>query len=513
MANELDRIQPTALEPRRTRAEHDFTQFNDLVKFLNFLWRRKWLVVLGFLISLGLGAAYCLYRPPVYESTAQVLVMDMRPHGSSRTDGGLYYFEDNVATHVSLIKSPWFVSNVIDGTTLPSLADAEDPIREVINQLSVSRDDGDDGLISSSSILNLSCRGAEPEDCRIILGAVVDRYDELLNELSRNVNEDALKSIAGKAEIALQNLMDKETEYQQFREQASMAWNAETGESWYQTRVAEIESKRLDLLVRRVELQTRLGVLKSTVQQGPVLAALPAVVPESLRNDPDPAGERQLLALLLEEKALSRDLGPGHPDVIALREQIALAREFIQPMSEVRLAMKPGMQSLTESVAPLDLYIRSLEQEIRDAEAAEQLLFEESDKERKQAKQMADYAFRDRRFRDEIARLEKFHDSLIEQLRGVDLNKDLVGYSMRVIAPVEEAVQVAPRPFLVFALTATLGVLVGLVFGGLAEAAGQTPKDPLREACPEARAETRERHSGNGQTKETKTAEEAPIPR
>ena len=43
------------------------------------LSRRKWLVIMGFVLGIGLGYIYLLQASPVYESTAQVLIEDKKP--------------------------------------------------------------------------------------------------------------------------------------------------------------------------------------------------------------------------------------------------------------------------------------------------------------------------------------------------------------------------------------------------------------------------------------------------
>ena len=43
------------------------------------LSRRKWLVILGFILGLGLGYIYMLQATPRYESVAQILIEDKQP--------------------------------------------------------------------------------------------------------------------------------------------------------------------------------------------------------------------------------------------------------------------------------------------------------------------------------------------------------------------------------------------------------------------------------------------------
>lgn len=476
MSQNLQALPLVNLTPPPQYADHDFVQFSDIAHFACFLWRRKWLIVLGILIGVSAGVTYCLITPPVYESKTQVLVTETRPYGMREVNQGAYYYaEDNVGTHVLLVQSPWFAGDVIRKgrlRSLPSLAGSQDPVGKLIGQLSVSREKGDEEAKGSSSILTLSCRSPEPEDCQIILGAVVDRYEELLDELNRDGNEDALNLISSKAEATQEELARAEREYEQFRKEAPDTWRPDQGDSRYRSRLAEIEAKRLELRVQRAEFEARLTVLKATDQQAWDSSARAAVVPEDIRQPTGSRAEEQLLALLIKEKALSRDYGEDHPDVITLRDQIELTRNFIRPMSSLHADLG------NNEANSLEPYIQSLEQELRDIEAGEQLLAEQAKEEEALAKEIADYEFRDEQFSEEIARLEAYHQSLLEQLRGVDLNKELVGFSMRVIAPAKKPVQVLTQMILALCLTTAVGILLGLGLGGLAEALDKSLRSP-----------------------------------
>ena len=56
----------------------------DGVDVWGILARRKWLVILGMILGLGLGYIYLLQADPVYESIAQVLIEEIM------TEAGYY---------------------------------------------------------------------------------------------------------------------------------------------------------------------------------------------------------------------------------------------------------------------------------------------------------------------------------------------------------------------------------------------------------------------------------------
>jgi uncharacterized protein involved in exopolysaccharide biosynthesis len=78
---------------------------------LQVAWRRKSLVLLGLVSSLGLGTLYFVKAAPVYSSAAQVLVVKKQPDAVpvSTVDGRMAVMEDYLATHTTLIRSPEIV--------------------------------------------------------------------------------------------------------------------------------------------------------------------------------------------------------------------------------------------------------------------------------------------------------------------------------------------------------------------------------------------------------------------
>src|SRR5262249_17810719 len=73
---------------------------------LQAVWHRKALVLLGLFIGLVVGTLVYLYRPPVYQSAAQVLVIKKRPDVAiSGASAQAMYYDDYISTQLTLIKS------------------------------------------------------------------------------------------------------------------------------------------------------------------------------------------------------------------------------------------------------------------------------------------------------------------------------------------------------------------------------------------------------------------------
>jgi uncharacterized protein involved in exopolysaccharide biosynthesis len=91
-------------------AESDFDALDNVsqqrfVSPLSVAWKRKALLILGIAGGLALGVLYYSQKSPVYQSTAQMLVVKKRAEAlpASQTGVQQIYIEDYLTTHVILI--------------------------------------------------------------------------------------------------------------------------------------------------------------------------------------------------------------------------------------------------------------------------------------------------------------------------------------------------------------------------------------------------------------------------
>jgi len=97
------------------QTDHDFNELPQKAAargFLPILWQRKALVLLGLVLGLGGGFLFYLQREPVYEARSLVLVNKKHSPPIWKKEGGntQVYFEDYMASHVIVLKSPLIVS-------------------------------------------------------------------------------------------------------------------------------------------------------------------------------------------------------------------------------------------------------------------------------------------------------------------------------------------------------------------------------------------------------------------
>jgi len=442
-------------------------------------WRRKWLLALGAVVGLALGSLYYARQIPLYQSTAQLMVVQKRPQSVAFQNAGANaYLTNFVSTHVSLIKSPLIVERAVQASNLRSLqsiATHTDAVGAIIPSLSVSVADKETAF-ASGHIIALTYQGVKPADCRLILNAVIDGYQTFLDDNYENENSETLKLITEKSEELQKQLVKKEAEYQKFREQAPLLWNGKAGYTFSESRLAAIDAERSALRLRWAKVEPRLEAIKKALNEGQDHTRLLAMISGSdihtgAQRDSTRTLGHSLLPLILDEKTLSERYGARHPKLEMVRLRIQLTRDFFAQSSvggyDARAQVDANEQPLLPDL--VQSYVQSLEQELKQVETLEPALAKLFEEEHKAAKALASYEYTDNQFRNDIARSEQFYDNLMTQLQGLDIGKDFGGYITTVIAPPQTGVRVEPKISQVFPVALLLGLLGGFGLAYLAE--------------------------------------------
>jgi capsular exopolysaccharide synthesis family protein len=435
------------------------------------LWRHRFLVLLGVIVGVVLGALMYAQRAPVYLSTAQVLVVKKRSDALPMAGGDprLSFYEDYVSTHLVLIRSPLVVARAVKKRNLAALHCFEgrggDPGGAIMQGLSAGRDASKDSNATPSNIINLGFRGRDGSDTSTILAAVIDSYRDFLDETYRNVSDNTLELITHARDLLKQDLGEKEKKYREFRRTSPLLWKGQDGANVHLNRIRELQTRQTTLLGRIGEIRERLTAIergKKTNSSPAMLLALASRPLEKAGKDQNLERqlEEQLFPLLLKEKALLQDYGGDHPDVIRVREQITMTKEYFQRLD------RAGEKARTDSAgaARLDAQVEALRQEqalVSTANASLDALLKQEEGE---ARKLEHYEIQDEAFRTDIARTTKVLDQTLKRLEEINLVRDFGGYDARVIAEPGVGFKVSP--------IAWQFLLAGAFLGGLAGAGG-----------------------------------------
>src|SRR5262245_48598119 len=195
---------------------------------LRVVWRRKWLILLGAAAGLAGAACYYVNTSPLYQSTAQVLVIKKRPGH----EVALPFAEDQSSLHEALVKSPLIVGRAVQKRqlgALQSFAGLDDPTQLIVRSLVVIPHAPRDSGRSSGIILFLSFRGPVADDCSTVLNAIVESYETFLRETYRNVSDHAVELIEQARELLDTDLAKLNEDYEKLRRQAPLLWREGRG--------------------------------------------------------------------------------------------------------------------------------------------------------------------------------------------------------------------------------------------------------------------------------------------
>ena len=307
----------------------------DNANLLGVAWRQKWLVLILLSLGGGLGYLYFLRRPPVYMSSAQVLIVKrdvaiplQGTEDRSSDDGTL-------GVHALLLRSPTIAAKAIEKYKLRSLAsfrDSGDPLGTIITGLSV-----DSKGSGGSTVATLTFKGHNAGDCPKVLDAIINAYGEFLGETYQNYSEETATLISQAKDVLLKELKDKEAIYYAFRQKAPLLWKGDTGANLHESRMAEIETNRSRILVEQSQTRSKIDSIQSALKQGKreaislMIANTTAGSPVAGESNPKVGSGTTFQQLAfdttLEETLLLQELGADHPKVKALRTKLELIRK------------------------------------------------------------------------------------------------------------------------------------------------------------------------------------------
>ena len=445
------------------------------------LWQRKALVFLGAVVGLVAGFLFYVQRTPVFQSSAQVLVIKKRSDALPILGGDprLSYVEDYMATHLVLLRSPLVVERAVkkrDLQNLKSFENVGNPAGVILGSLTVGRDIKEtSGTSGTNNIINLSYRGPVAEECGKILTAIIESYQDFLDVTYRNVSEQTLELITKARDVLKRDLADSQKEYQKFRMHSPLVWRSKEGNSFHQERVAGIETKRSQLLIRQAELRDRVRALDKAIKEGKGREALAAAA-QSSQAAKDSAIEHtmegQLLPLLLREQQLMEEYGEDYPELRTVRKRITLTREFIKNSAAKWTA------AMGEGGDPAQRYLNVLRQELQEANLSQQSLTQLLENMKSEARALSNYELEEERLRGDISRLQLLYEGTIKRLAEINLVRDAGGFDARTLSQPGIGSKVAPSALQTIAGGLLLGLLAGIGLAYLADFSDKSFRTP-----------------------------------
>lgn len=446
--------------------------------------RRKWLILFVLCVNLGLGYLYFTQAPRWYEASAQIMVVkkdrggDVPVQKVSNTAG----LEDSLSTHLLLIKSPEIIAKAIRDHGLEQLRSLQGDVpvhAQIRAELEALRAGGKEAPDANVILLTFCCK--DPQDCTLVINAIIDSYKDYLGESYQDVNAETQRLITSARDDYEKRLKELWGAYRKMQQESPLIGTGSNEMTVPEMRLRQIETELTSLVAQRTKTVATIGEIEQALKDGTSRRESLILMARALGdyNQLKPGGTRvgledQLFPLLLQQQLLLAQYGENHPQVKAIEKQIQITTQYIENR---RLDLAED-ESQAFRGDFLTVYLESLRHELAAADARERQLLVLREKERAEAKSLLLSKSREEDARSEIARTQQMYDALVKAFEELSLIKDTGGYNNKVIAQADHAVMVSPNKYKVAGVATFMGVLLGFGLAYLVDMSDKSFRSP-----------------------------------
>jgi capsular exopolysaccharide synthesis family protein len=441
--------------------------------FIGFAWRRKWLVVFVVIMAFGLGYLHFLRTVPVYQSSAQLLVIQ---NSSVLPVTGVDTETSYDNTLDALFRSPKIISKAVerlDMDQVPSLKASSNPVSSIIQGLASTAIEGKTG-----EIVRFTYTSEAQAECPKVLEAVMEVYVEFLGESKESVYQETIDLIGQAKDQLGKEISELTTEYRRFRDETPLVWNGTDGANPHEGRMASIDQMRSGVVLENYQVQAKIEAIEDALERGASREALNLMIGQvesanAATRGPTATVEDGLFPMLLEEQILLGKYGPDHPLVQELRNRIQLTRQH-----------RLGGVSSQDGGDKRDfyqVYLDSLREQIKLGEQKVQTFDELYEKERVAARQLTKYQVESETLKGEIERKERLFDAIVKRLEEISFVEEVADPSLvktELIAPPSRARQIEPDMQKILTTAGLLGALAGLGLAFVVDSADKRFRSP-----------------------------------
>jgi uncharacterized protein involved in exopolysaccharide biosynthesis len=450
---------------------------------IGVLRRWPWLL-LGLVAGLVLGLLYHMQSAPVYQSSAQLLVIKNRPEMTTTgggTDARVQFVEDYVATQVLYLKSERILelaAKQLDNQKPFQVEPPESPGERVgflKNRFAVAREK-EPGSNTMSNIVLLTFKSPHPADSPKYLRAIIEAYRSDLDTVYAGASKVQLDGLereikAFRDGLATIDKMLKDNELKLRGDGAKVFGISQEELMSVRNRITINKNTESALRLRSIEIKEKLDSIDNVGKVRANRLALMnrlGIQPDSTwllgpdNKDPD----SMLKFLKFKRTDMSTKYGPGHPDMVAINSQInVLEKEIAARGGEPDDELGRHRHRLDSERAAITSQLKVLQADIVTDE--------------KKATQMSELqgtidALKANRLRDQ----DLLRDKERERDR-VSATSNVGGYKVEDVTRPTDGAQVAPVLVQSLLLGAVVGLLLGVGLGLWAELADRSFRSPL----------------------------------
>ena len=435
---------------------------NEIAKYLDIARRRKYWIIIPFLVSVLGGLAYTLIAPKVYEATTLILVQSQSVPQDFVRSIVTEAIEDRLRTITQQVTSRTNLEKVISDHRLAQemgqSAGLDAVVEAVRKRIKIDVSKGGSGR-GGTSAFTISFRGQDPRKVMQVTNALASNFISQNLEIRESQVLGTSAFLADELESVRKRLVAKEEELKEYRERfmgglpdqltanIAMLQRLQSQADQLSKNLADAENRKI--LIQQTVEDTRKGrqALVSSSTQG--------------------SETRDLTSLRNELAALEAKYTPSHPDVVRLKKMIESMEASESKQGTDSAGKTTGLsraeQTLIQQLRDIELDIASTRAEIRKVQA-EMAVYQKRVEDTPKREQELFSIQRD------YENLKSLYDSLLKRKLEADIavsmEKKQKGEQFRVIDPAKiPTYPVDPDIRKIFLMVLALGLGLG---GGLA---------------------------------------------
>ncbi len=497
--------------------DHGSSDDSQILDVFGLLRRRKRLISLGVFLGVGLAVLYYALTPPTYQAKMEILVGQksggvVNGASSSGSVEGSGAEEDMLSTHIQLMTSRRILQAAIDTHDLKKTSSIAEvvrnggsPIGYILKHLEVLK--GGEDVARDAHTLRATFTDPSPIDCALILRGIYDEYVSYLDKHFKGASSQAVDLLTEISEKTIREVEEAETAFEDHLATSTLMWDGEKARNIHKERLSVIETNLLGLIEQESEIKSRLSVITEFLNRSDLenitdfdrmallsdneanrlktmvdltrgdssSEAFQAEAP--LRAQTVSTEYDEYLKLLMKERKLLERFNEGHPEVMSVREQITLLRNFLDS-NGAKIAATES-ESKMQPAEMLSTYVGLLRNDLAHIQKQREVLETQSSQEVILAKKLERVEMKTESMRREMLRRQEVYRDAQNTLKELSFVRDYAGFSTDVIGDAEEQRSPYwPQPLIVIAVGLFAGLLLGFAAAMAAELMDTTFADP-----------------------------------
>jgi succinoglycan biosynthesis transport protein ExoP len=434
---------------------------SNIQEYVRMLVKRRWAVVIVFLVVFGTAALRTFTEVPIYTATVQILIERQVPRlldqGSVPYE---MYSEEFYQTQYKLLESKALAKKLVDKLKLKNHPNYRDIFKSLPPDASESQKQlAEDAVVSAiaggvtvtpirqSSLVNLSFSNPDPKFAAYIANALAQCFIEQSLDLRFAASQEAAVWLKGKVAEARKKLEESEAKLNQYKRAQNIV-TMEDKENITSQKLEQLNKELVAAQTRRMEVETRFNEVSAG---RPIAQVLDNGLIQNLKA--------QEVKLVSEQSELSRRYGPDHPRMIQLNNEL----------STIRGKMSAEMQQV----------VQTIKNEYRMAKAQEENLKEALNAVKADTQDLGDRAIQYRVLLRDVETNRALYENVLKSMKTVTTTENLPASNIRIVYPASvPQTPVSPRTSHNLFIGAVLGLGLGVFLAFGLESLDTTLKTP-----------------------------------